>query len=216
MSAMSIKIRNGRCGFETCVPTLLVGFVWEMNLCGPQGSHVPSHTCFEIKQWNEKRFDDVFKDDASSELYVHFSCTSLPSKCALFLSSSGSSLGLFFSCNDLYFPCDHLSPASACFLSFTMTSSYGSLIALESCNTIISTTSFLILLYSALHCWALKLLVTVPLEEKAFFFFLFVPKLGSCRVSFCILFSLYCIAEHRVGVSYTPQALLLLCRDLFT
>lgn len=68
-------------------------------------------------------------------------------------------------------------------------------------------------------CFALlgfKIACHCPTRRESFFFFLFVPKLGSCRVSFCILFSLYCIAEHRVGVSYTPQALLLLCRDLFT
>ena len=77
-------------------------------------------------------------------------------------------------------------------------------------NTIISTTSFLILLYSALHCLALKLLLIVPPREEAFFF---VPKLGSCRNSFCVLFSTHRIAEQTVGASYTLDSLLLFFQE---
>ena len=103
-----------------------------------------------------------------------FMCFTFLHVCPVY--SFRSSLGLFFSCNSLYFPVvDHLSLTSVCFLSFIMLSTHSSLIALKSCNTIISTTSFLILLYSALHCLALKWLVVVPPKEEAIFF---APKLG--------------------------------------
>lgn len=125
----------------------------------------------------------------------------LSSQCAVFVPSFGSSRGLFTPCGSLYLPFDPLSRFSACFRSFRMLSSPCSLLALNPCNVIFSTTSFLILLYSVSHCVALRPLFIVPPGGEAFFF---VPKLGSCRNTRCVLFGTHRTAEHRVGASYTP------------
>lgn len=76
-------------------------------------------------------------------------------------------------------------------LSFITVSSYWSLI-----NLVISTTLLSILLYSPLYCIALNLLFFAPPTKGPFFF---VPKLGPCMITFCILLSTCHIVKHIVG-----------------